>query len=394
MPDITQLEIDKNIHFNLISLYLAWNKNSIDNFPDELITSIYSQNAVPLISWEPWGTEISTRNDGNLKKGQKILQHIAQGDFDDYIRNFVCLLKNYDRPVFLRFAHEFDNPQYPWSLKGDNTPGDFKAAWRHVYQLIDPDGANKIVMVQNPWKAEDMQTYYPGDEFVDWIGITALNYDFLNEDKKYHSFREIYQALHEELKHFQTKPVMLSEFGSLNLLNRRKEWIEKALQTINSEYTEVSGIVLFNSAYDKNIPPNNLYGEGDLDWTTRNFNEIEKKIKPSVIYTTENPIPKNNSTPHSKLLPVTRYGIRGVKYNKGDDWMHSYQALTEKELLKDFSVMKSAGFNTIQFTEKGIYDYNLLKYSSDYQLNVIYKFKLKEPILFSEKKPQFEKPNQ
>ena len=377
IQEINLIENQQNVNFDIVSFYLAWNKQSIKDFPHELMISTYEKNAIPMITWEPWIAELARSGSSKeLKEGKKAFKYIAEGYFDDYILDFVKILKSYDKPVFLRFGHEFDNPQYPWSQVGDNSPEEFIAAWKHIHKLIKSEDTQKIMLVWNPWKAETMADYYPGDDYVEWIGITSLNYDTLNSDGKYYSFADLYKPFSDGLFWFTRKPVMLAEFGSLNLENRQQEWITNAMESINTNYEEISAIVAFNSAVDRNIPNNEWY----LDWTTNSMDLIganfqRKPKQPAVSL-------KNLGVKTVSANPITKHDIKGVHYKKGQNWRDNYYGLTKNVLNEDFGLLKEVGINTIQFTGGNIYDYNILKYSEKFDLKVIYEFDIDNSIDF------------
>jgi len=381
IQEINLIENQQNVNFDIVSFYLAWNKQSIKDFPHELMISTYEKNAIPMITWEPWIAELAKSGSSKqLKDGKKAFKYIAEGYFDDYILGFVKILKSYDKPVFLRFGHEFDNPQYPWSQVGDNSPEEFIAAWKHIHKLIKSLDAQKIMLVWNPWKSETMADYYPGDDYVDWIGITSLNYDTLNSDGKYYSFADLYRPFSDGLFWFTRKPVMLAEFGSLNLDNRQQEWITNAMESINTNYKEISAIVAFNSAVDKNIPNNEWYSNRYLDWTTDSMDLIgdnfQKKPKQPTVSL------KNLGVKTVSSNPITKHDIKGVHYKKGQNWRDNYYGLTKNVLNEDFGLLKEVGINTIQFTGGNIYDYNILKYSEKFDLKVIYEFDIDNSIDF------------
>lgn len=375
LQEINAIEENQDVDFDIISFYLAWNDDSIKNFPDELMAGIYEKNAIPMITWEPWGFGIAAGDTiSELKEDKKALKYISEGYFDGYIKNFVDILKAYDEPVYLRFAHEFDNPQYPWSLAGNNTPEEFKAAWIHLYNILKEQGAHKIMMVWNPWKANSMADYYPGDGFVDWIGITLLNYGPLSGVGDYYSFEDLYLPFNEELKTFaRKKPVMLAEFGSVQMGDKQEEWLIDAASSIES-YEEIKATVIFNSAYDKNIPANNWYQNKYIDWTTNFIETVGNVFERS-------PVKENSQIKTYKFSahspnPLTKHDIKGVRFRKGEDWKQNYYALTKEELLKDFHLLKEVGVNTIQFTGGNIYEYNILSHAKDFDLNIIYQFRI------------------
>lgn len=375
LSEIEYIENAQNIDFNIISFYLGWNTESTENFPHDLMSGTYDRRAIPMITWEPWASALPlNENYEELKEEKKVLKHIAQGVYDDYIREFIQILKSYDQPVFLRFAHEFDNPQYPWSQVGENTPREFIEAWIHVHEIAKAEDAGKIVFVWNPWSIEGMSQYYPGDEYVDWIGITLLNYDSLNREGNQYSFKELFQPISEKLNSFTRKPIMLTEFGSLNLNNNQEEWIKDATTSIKEDFYEISAVVIFNSAFDKNIPENNWYEEKYLDWTSTHLKHIGEEFSGARTYKHIVLPPANRIFPPS---PVSNLNFNGINYKKAKRWQNTYYHLSKKVLEDDFKLMREAGINAIKVNPSPIYDYNLRRYSKKFGINMIYQFEAK-----------------
>jgi len=101
---------------------------------------------------------------------------IAAGLFDNRIKAMARALRDLEAPLLLRFNWEMDqdrgDPQYI------GTPQEFIAAWRHVHGIFEEIGANNVEWVWAP-RARSFaknvgQTFYPGGEFVDWIGGSAV----------------------------------------------------------------------------------------------------------------------------------------------------------------------------------------------------------------------------
>jgi len=376
LSEIEYIENAEDIDFNIISFYLGWNPESIENFPHDLMRGSYNRQAIPMITWEPWASALpQNENYEELSEEKKVMKYIAQGVYDDYIREFIQILKSYDQPVFLRFAHEFDNPQYPWSQVGENTPEEFVNAWKHVHSIMQEENARKIIFVWNPWTIEGMTQFYPGDEYVDWIGITLLNYDSFNPRGNEYSFRELYEPIHEKLKSFTRKPVMLTEFGSLDLNENQEEWLIDAMTSIREDFSEISGIVIFNSAFDANIPENNWYKEKYLDWTTKHLKHIKNEFSGDHKFTNLTLSSVNREFSSS---PTSNLNFKGINYKKAKRWQNTYYHLSKDVLEKDFKLMRDAGINTIKINPSPIYDYNLRKYSKKFGLNLIYQFEAKD----------------
>lgn len=390
LTEINFIENEQDVNFNIISHYIAWGDKNFENFPYDELEETFEKNAYPMITWEPWVSELAkTDTIAALKKEKKALKYIAEGYFDEYIKEFILTLKAFDKPIFLRFAHEFDNPQYPWSKKGENTPEEFKKAWIHLHNIIKAQEANKIILVWNPWKPKAVSKYYPGDQYVDWIGVTSLNYSVLNESKKEATFENIYQPFSVEFSKLQRKPVMLAEFGSLKIKTDQKAWVENAMQTMENQFEEIAALVFFNSEFDKNIPENDWF-EGDyLDWTSPYFYSFVEKFKPKPFTRFQEDISPNEK--FKSKNPLNIHNIKGVNYKKGKKWKDNYYTLSKDVLVEDFQNIRDAGFNTVQFSASDIYIYNLLRYSQEYNLNVIYEFDVDKSLNFVTDKYELQK---
>jgi len=373
---VKKIEQQSGMDFNIISFYMAWNENDSTNL-ESYLKKVKNKGCTPLITWEPWSSTFKLSDSvPDLHNEKRILHYIANGTFDDYIKRTALSLKENGRPVFLRFAHEFDNPAYPWSATGKNTPEDFKAAWKHVHRIFSKTGAHNVKWVWNPWRAEVAMSYYPGPQYVDWLGTTLLNYGNLNPDHKWYSFEELYEPfskLHETLK----KPVILAEFGSLSLGGDRKEWMNRAFKNINKSYDQIKAIVFFNSNYDKNVPPNvKNYKEPYLKWT---FDFSQKAtLLPDTIqkaipkFTTKN-IEISSKDVIYKRIVLPKLG-RGVNYKKSRNWKNNLYIANKDVLQRDFELMKNVGINLINVEHSPVYDYNVLKYAKEKNLKVIYSF--------------------
>ncbi|MUP46687.1 glycosyltransferase [Gramella sp. BOM4] len=365
---IASIEIDQNVDFDIVSFYVGWQEKNGAQLPVKLLDSISELNALPLITWEPWSSDPEETN---------ILGSVAAGNYDAYIRQFARSLARYDRPVFLRFAHEFDNPQYPWAKNTPEFPEQFKAAWKRVHRIFNEENAQRVMLVWNPWKAEGISKFYPGDDYVDWLGVTLLNYGPLNDDGQYHSFKELYQSFHDKFFWFTRKPVMLAEFGSVNIKGNQTEWLKEAAEQMKKDFEEISAVVMFNSAYDNNIPANKFYKDEYIDWTTDSIG-IFKSFQQG--YPLHNKL--NNLDSNIARLPISTDSLKGIQYKKGLDWRDNYYVVSRETFKKDLDLMKQLGVNTIQFTGGNIYDYNILKYSEKEGLNVIYQFGVPNEINF------------
>jgi hypothetical protein len=238
--------------FDILSFYQTWGDREEDAFPRVLMRNVAQHGAMPMITWEPWLTAFE-RNRGRVGYAARTpLGEIADGVYDDYIRAWAREAAIHGRVFLLRFAHEMNNPQYPWSQQAGNQPADFIAAWRHVWTLFREEGARNVVWVWSPHGVPP-DALYPGGEYVDWIGASAFNYGAFSADGAWHSFEYIYDPIYRGALHYD-RPIMIAELGVVSLGGSQADWYAAALDRIATRYPQTRALVLFNNPVDRTLP--------------------------------------------------------------------------------------------------------------------------------------------
>jgi cellulose synthase/poly-beta-1,6-N-acetylglucosamine synthase-like glycosyltransferase len=368
-----------NTRFDIVSCYIPWGDAPQCFLPDSLMNAIYATDAVPMITWEPWAGLFKTaQHDTSLIRERKMMLHISQGHFDGYLGKFAAQVKSLKRPVFIRFGHEPDNPAYPWSGTGLNTAEEYKQAWKYVHDYFDRAGARNAIWVWNPWKPDAVEKYFPGDGYVDWLGVTVLNYGSRQPDGQWYSFNQLYAPYHNKQLFRAGLPVMVAELGSLKKEGNQQKWLQDAFSDMGSRFPEIKAAVLFNSGFDANT----LYEKdsGMLDW---------RLSEPVVPLQAMHRLQKNDAdiacplalfdTPgkyNKERLPDT---TRGVIYSKGIPWFRNRHTLTRKVVLRDLKEMQQLGINTIRRYGPGVYDHNILRAADELGMHVQYAFWMPGP---------------
>jgi beta-mannanase len=376
MRQIQDDQVRYNCHFNIISLYIAWGDEARCQIPRSLMDSIYNNGSYPMITWEPWAVLF---RDKTLAASSRMMDRIAAGSYDAYLEQFAAQVKDLNRPVYLRFAQEPDNPFYPWSASGGNSPEAFKNAWQYIHTFFQQRGVSNAVWVWNPWKAENANAYFPGKKYVDWLAITGLNYGSLNDNGKAYSFKELYAPFHRLPLFNADIPVMVAETGSLQGEGNQDEWLNSALSDIEGQFKEIKALVLFNTAADRNLP-HGVHREV-LNWevdtpgaffTAMAWYHARKWHGLSAPYRSMPVLPSyTHATASKKKLPDN---IRGVNYEKGQHWYRNLHALTRRTVVEDFTAMKALGINTIKRCGPGVYDRNILSVAHQLDMKVYYSF--------------------
>ncbi|MBL3657472.1 glycosyltransferase [Fulvivirga sediminis] len=373
---VLQLEQSTNMQFGIISTYLAWKPLAQQPFPVEYLGNIYEKGAYPMITWEPWLDLFP------LDTNKSIMQSIYQGDLDEYLIGMAEEFRKLQKPFFLRFAHEPDNPQYPWYSSDDEAGEEYIKAWRYMHQLMQAQDVRNIIWVYNPWKAEHANAYFPGHEYVDWLGVTALNYASEVSVDNWNTFEDIYQPFSRTMPFQSQLPVMLSEFGTLNGRGSSEEWFKKAREILKLKYPEVKAVVFFASAYDKNVLNTK---DGALNWASQNegfqyFKDFQTYNDAKKVFMTK--------TENSALETVSKKSlynqIRGVDYFKGQDWQVSMHPLFKRNINEDFERIKSLKLSWVKRYGPGIYDHTISECADEFDLKIMYGFWLSRGINFLE----------
>jgi beta-mannanase len=352
------------VHFNLVSFYVPWGDQPQCFVSKPLMDSVYRNQAVPMITWEPWQNLFADATPG---KDEHVFEKVLSGRYDQYIGTIADELRALDRPVFLRFAHEADNPFYPWSAKGGNTPANFKAAWQYVHQLFVSHHAYNVIWVWNPWKPQAAADYFPGKAYVDWIGITGLNYGQYGTDGKSYSFRQVYTPFHKLPLVRSGLPVMIAEMGSVKGQQQPEAWFKEGVASIKKDFHEVKGMVLFNSAFDRNVPN---HSTPLINWRLNSLNVFTGLSKHETLLSGP-PASAVKKTAAARQLPNT---IHGVIYLKSQNWYGNEYAITKRTIRTDFTDMKQAGINTIKIYGPSVYDHITLSTARRLGLKVHYSF--------------------
>ena len=176
---------------------------------------------------------------------------IIRGDHDAYITRFAHHLRTYGGPVILIPFSEMNGDWSPWSgtLNG-NTPDEMIAAYRHLHGFF-----NDVPNVSFGWAVNSrsypntpensITKYYPGDEYVDYVGVDGFNFG-----NPWESFSTIFSDSLETLAQYN-KPTFLFSFGSAPG-PQKSAWLDDALNEQLPNYPHVTGMIYFNQDKERN----------------------------------------------------------------------------------------------------------------------------------------------
>jgi hypothetical protein len=176
---------------NLIGEYMSWN----DPLDTRAVTNAWSYGALYYMIWEPYHTSVAA---------------IADGHSNAYITQVAQEIRALNLPVAISFGHEFNGWWYPWGTTS-TTAAQFVAAWQLIHRLFAAAQATNVIWIWNPnvISAEPqlpLDAWYPGDSYVDWVGITGY-FGSTGPD----TFDGVYGPTMQEIRGFTSKPFLIAE---------------------------------------------------------------------------------------------------------------------------------------------------------------------------------------
>jgi Glycosyl hydrolase family 26 len=178
-----------------------------------------------------------------------VLDSILAGKWDGYFRKFAKQARASHTMVYYRFGYEMNGDWVGWGEK----PEAFKLAWRRAWRIFQEERATNVRWVFSPnvlWDEktfeEDILTYYPGDGFVDVVGLDGYNFgDRHSRFHRWRSYEAVFGASLRGMKtHFKTKPLWITEIGCAEG-EGKTEWIRDFLAHFNSD-PDVKAFIWFN----------------------------------------------------------------------------------------------------------------------------------------------------
>jgi len=234
---------------SMVMWFQPW-ANGPNRLDKSMLASVWQRGAIPIISWEPW----SPGNTCALGAPDWRLGQITAGKYDAYITQFARDAKAAQGPIMISPFHEMNGVWYPWGgMVNGNTPADLIAAWRHVHDIFVREGAANVTWVwsvnlrSRPDTYENRYAaYYPGDEYVDWVGVSGFNWGRGVGGYPWWSFEAM---LGQPLKYLKTlhKPIVITETASVEQGGSKSAWLTTTFRRIRANHPEIKAVIYFNS---------------------------------------------------------------------------------------------------------------------------------------------------
>ncbi|MFD3944260.1 glycoside hydrolase family 26 protein [Streptomyces sp. NPDC058579] len=210
---------------NLIEYHAAWG----DGFDSSGVRKAWESGALTVLSWEPFRTSLAD---------------IADGASDGYIAEYARAVRTLNLPVAITFADEMNGFWEEWGTE-HATPEEYVRAWRRIHDVFADVGAANVIWtwspnVINPMKKVALRPYYPGDAYVDWVGLVGY---FTRVDPP-DEFDELFGPTIAQIRTFSPKPLIVLETAAVPG-SRRAADVRQLFKGVSAA-RDVVGFVWFN----------------------------------------------------------------------------------------------------------------------------------------------------
>ena len=199
-------------------------------FPTDWVAKVHNHGALPHIAWEPNNGLDEVRN-------------------DVYLHRWAQAAAEAKKPILLRFASEMNGT---WMIYSGN-PDEYIRKWRLVYTTIKSQAPN-VIMVWCPFATprRTIPLYYPGDDYVDWVGVNIYAVLYHDGDISQPSQRDLVDDLRYVYSLYGArKPIAICEYGATHYCIASQQLsssfaaasIEQVYQAIREQFP---GVVFIN----------------------------------------------------------------------------------------------------------------------------------------------------
>ncbi|MFI3211161.1 MAG: S-layer homology domain-containing protein [Peptostreptococcaceae bacterium] len=244
--------------------YLGYKTGNLEVFEDWMY-QVKENGSSPHVALEP--------NNG--------LEHVQR---DEYLIGLAEMFAEFKDPIFLRYASEMNGDWVAWN--GDTE--EYIEKWKLVHDIMEEYAPN-VIMVWTPFTMPEgsILEYYPGDDYVDWVGVNVYNVVYHNDNINHNAMHEdpleLLDFVYDNFSH--RKPIQISEYGATHYTTTDGKYytnfaidkITRMYEGILNEYPRIKSIFYFNVNNLVNAPEGrriNNYALTDVPAITNTYASI------------------------------------------------------------------------------------------------------------------------
>jgi hypothetical protein len=274
-------------------VYFSDNWYNGRDFPFETSSWIKEHGSIPYI-------RLMLRSDADTNHAEPVytLDNILAGKFDADLKTWMRDAKDFDYPLIVEYGTEANGEWFSWNGKwngreissgyGDpdlaDGPEKFRDAYRRIINLSREGEAFNIIWVFHV-NSEDspaetwnrMEDYYPGDEFIDLIGVSIYGAQLPNEEETGNFAEKMDKIYSRSAEMAPYKPIIVSEFGATlnNRYIRQEQWAEDAFASLTSgRWPKIIGFSWWNEKWENDKNPSH-----DTDMRVQDSSFLQQLFK-------------------------------------------------------------------------------------------------------------------
>ncbi len=262
LDTLNNIEEENNLKFPYILEYY-----SLSDYIDEKhIKDVYEEARV---------LELTYQTSYESKLMPEMVYEVLDGEYDDKIEQLAKVLAGAGGPIFFRLNNEMNGDWCSYNaLHFQRDTSLYREMWKYFHKKIREAGGDNVIFVFNPnersfpdFKWNHYMEYFPGEDYVDVIGVTGYNTGNYYRGEYWRDFASIYDGFMPEYKkRFKAYDFYITEFGSNIVGGDRNKWLEDMFAKINDYGFKLA-----------------IYWNG-IDWDYSNVKSEDDKPVPSRVY--------------------------------------------------------------------------------------------------------------
>ena len=256
---IQRVEAQLGSPMSAARIYHRWE----DPFPTDTEKFLKSDKRLMVLSIKPIrvdGSRIPWADLASTQDGEPLFKELTT-----WVKN----IKKIGRPIYVTLHHEPETGDD----RASGTTADYLAAWRRFATLIrergGPNARLMWIMTDRSFTlpADDRQaaaSWYPGDEFVDAIGVDAFNW-FTCRDRSegWKSAAELVEPARQFALTHPGKELWITELGTIDdpeRPKRRTKWLTEAARLpMSPGWEQLHGVLYFDDVHGAEFPKCNWH---------------------------------------------------------------------------------------------------------------------------------------
>ncbi len=251
---VQRVETQIGTPMNAARIYHRWE----DPFPTDTEKFLKSTKRLIVLSIKPIradGSRIPWAEIANAQDGEPLFKELTA---------WVKDIKRFGRPIYVTLHHEPETGDD----QASGTTADYLAAWRQFATLIreraGPHPRLMWIMTDRsftlpPDSRQAAASWYPGDEFVDAIGVDAFNWFTCRERSEgWKSAAELVEPARQFALTHPDKELWITELGTIGdpeRPNRRAKWFAAAAALPRSPgWEQLHGVLYFDDVHGSEFP--------------------------------------------------------------------------------------------------------------------------------------------